>query len=188
MSKKFKMPARSTLKQRSSTINNAFAMSITPYIRPDNSELNDYYKKLKIEENQCAYCLRKGIGSGRDHLKPLVHNGMPTGYITDIHNLVPCCSECNSSKGSKTFEEWYKSSKNIVRLKNFGLSEKNIEEHYETILEFSSNISDPIDFEKILGKELWSEYKKRKEDLNRQLKENQEFCDMLCSKIKKSIK
>lgn len=98
---KYKMPTKSDLKGRTSTISNAFAISITPYIRPSEEDLKDYYKSLGIEEGQCTYCL--GIGNGRDHLKPLVSNGMPTGYITDIHNLVPCCQRRNSSKGSKVF-------------------------------------------------------------------------------------
>lgn len=81
---KYKMPTKSDLKGRSSTISNAFAISVTPFIRPTEEELATYYSLLGIKEGQCAYCL--GDGNGRDHLKPLVNNGMPTGYITDIHN------------------------------------------------------------------------------------------------------
>lgn len=181
MKNKYKMPTRSTLKQRSSTINNAFAMSITPYIRPNDSELENYYNSLKIKEGQCAYCLRDG--NGRAHLKPLVSNGMPTGYITDIHNLVPCCQRCNSAKGSKTFEEWYKSIDNIERLKNIGLTDEIIEERYNAILEFGKNIPSPIDYKKIVGEKLWQEYNDRRVRLNQQLKDDQEFCDTLYSII-----
>ena len=117
---KYKMPTKSDLKGRSSTISNAFAISVTPFIRPTEEELATYYSLLGIKEGQCAYCL--GDGNGRDHLKPLVNNGMPTGYITDIHNLVPCCQKCNSSKGSKSFKAWYKSEENILRLKKQGMN------------------------------------------------------------------
>lgn len=39
MKKSFKMPAKQNLKGRSSTISNAFAISVTPYIRPSEEEL-----------------------------------------------------------------------------------------------------------------------------------------------------
>lgn len=39
----FKMPSKSDLKSRTSTITNAFAIAITPYIKPKNIELNEYY-------------------------------------------------------------------------------------------------------------------------------------------------
>lgn len=35
---------------------------------------------------------------------------MPSGYTDDLWNRVPCCKECNSSKGARTFFEWYSSS------------------------------------------------------------------------------
>lgn len=68
---KYKMPTKSDLKGRSSTISNAFAISVTPFIRPTEEELATYYSLLGIKEGQCAYCL--GDGNGRDHLKPLVN-------------------------------------------------------------------------------------------------------------------
>lgn len=174
----FKMPACQNLKDRISTINNAYATGITPYIRPDNeNEIDQYYKELGVKKNQCAYCL--GEGNGMDHLKPLVKNGMPSGYITDIHNLVPCCSRCNSSKGSKSFEDWYLSDKNIKRLKKLGLDDNKINERYKKICDFEDKIPGPIDYEKIVGKDKWEEYKSRKKKLVKQLEEEQKFLDDL---------
>lgn len=173
----FKMPACQKLKARSSTINNAFANSITPTIKPDCGGLPDYYKKLGIKEEECIYC--GGIGNCADHLKPLVKDGMPTGYITDIHNLVPCCQRCNSSKGSKPFGDWYKSDRNVKRLKDMGKDDEFIEERYKRICDYEECIPSPIDYEKIVGKELWDEYKKRKDNLVKQMNEDQEFLDEL---------
>lgn len=174
----FKMPACQNLKDRISTINNAYATSITPCIRPDNkNEIDQYYKELGVEKNQCAYCL--GEGNGMDHLKPLVEGGMPSGYITDIHNLVPCCSKCNSSKGSKSFKDWYMSDKNKKRLKGLGLDAKKIDERYKKICDFEDKIPGPIDYEKIVGKKKWEEYKDRKDKLVKQLVEEQKFLDDL---------
>jgi len=53
---------------------------------------------------QCAYCGDKA--SEWDHLRPLVKNKKPTGYISEIHNLVPSCGKCNQSKGNKEWKIW----------------------------------------------------------------------------------
>ena len=174
---KYQMPAKANLRGRSSTISNAFAISITPYITPNESEVNDSYKALQIEEGQCAYCLKEG--NGKDHLKPLVRNGMPTGYITSIENLIPTCSACNSSKGAKEFKLWYLSEQNVTRLKNKGLDDSTINERYRIICAYEEKTKGPIDYEEIVGKELWDEYKRRKSDLINKLNEEQEFCDKL---------
>ena len=69
---------------------------------------------------------------------------MPTGYITEIHNLVPCCSACNSLKGKKEFVDWYKSDNNKERLMDEGLTEDDIKKRYEIILEYIKEIGEPI--------------------------------------------
>lgn len=173
----FKMPACQNLKDRVSTINNAYATGITPIIQPTDDELLNYYNELEIKEGECAYC--GGDGNGVDHLKPLVKDGMPTGYITDIHNLVPCCQKCNSSKGSKPFREWYKSDVNLKRLRDLGKDDVFVEERYKKICDYEDKILGPIDYEKIVGEDLWNEYKKRKDILIQQMNEDQEFLDKL---------
>lgn len=179
------MPTKSSLKSRTSTISNAFAMSITPSIRPTKSEIADLYKALQINDGQCAYCL--GKCNSVDHLHPLVTGGNPTGYITNINNLVPCCSSCNSSKGKKAFEDWYLSDKNIARLLAEGLSREQIQDRYEIIVAFAKKADDPLDYKAILGDDLWNEYLKRKDDLNKALQDNQLFCDKLNQIIMKKL-
>ena len=183
---KYKMPTKSDLKGRSSTISNAFAISITPYIVPCEEEVKASYELLQIREGQCAYCL--GEGNAKDHLKPLVKMGLPTGYITAINNLVPCCSQCNSSKGAKTFGEWYLSSDNLARLKKKGLSDSDIEQRFRIISEYESRIEEPLDYESLVGTELWKQYQERKQSLLEHLADDQEFCDMLNSIIMEKIK
>lgn len=183
---KYKMPTKSDLKGRSSTMSNAFAISITPYIVPSEEEVKASYDLLQIQEGQCAYCL--GEGNAKDHLKPLVKMGLPTGYITAINNLVPCCSQCNSSKGAKTFEEWYLSTENLTRLKRKGMSDSDIEQRFRIISEYESHIEEPLNYEELLGAELWEQYQERKQSLLERLNEDQEFCDMLSSIIMGKIK
>lgn len=179
------MPSKSNLKSRSSTISNAFAMSITPYILPDDDQTKSFYDLLEVEEGKCAYCL--GNGNGRDHLKPLVKNGLPTGYITDINNLVPCCQACNSSKGAKDFRNWYKSEKNIKRLHELGLTDEQISNRFDVICNYEDKIGNPIDYQSLVGHEKWEEYKARKTKLIELLNDNQKFCDELSDIIKEKL-
>jgi len=41
-----------------------------------------------------------------DHLRPLVRNRRPTGFISEIKNLVPSCGPCNQSKGAADWKAW----------------------------------------------------------------------------------
>ena len=82
---KFKMPTKSDLKSRTSTISNAFTIAITPYITPSQEEIDKLLQELEVEEGQCVYCLRKA--NATDHFRPLVKDGMPNGYISDIEYI-----------------------------------------------------------------------------------------------------
>lgn len=183
--KTFKLPTKSDLKSRISTINNAFAISITPYIPPQEFEVQAFFKELRLQAGQCAYCL--GNANAMDHIKPLVTNGLPTGYITEIKNLVPCCSACNSAKGAKDFFFWYKSDSNVERLHQNGLSDEQINERFQILSAYIQKVDSPLDYKSILGDELWSEYLRRKEELISLLKDNQEFCDSLNKIIKEKL-
>lgn len=185
---KFKMPSKSNLKSRTSTINNAFAIGITPYLRPDDDLLKAYYDELKIEPCQCGYCMRLGEGKTVDHINPLVISGKPSGYITDINNLIPCCKDCNSKKGGKYFGDWYKSPKNKKRLKSMGLTDQIINERYDIITAYINNhCSKPYDYEKIVGEDKWNEYINRKNKMIALLEEDQKFCDELNELITQEV-
>ena len=185
MSKKFKLPTKSDLKSRTSTISNAFAIAITPYIYPSEEEISSFLMELHLKQGQCAYCL--GKANAMDHVKPLVTNGLPTGYITEIRNLVPCCSACNSAKGAQDFKSWYKSAKNVARLHLEGLTDTQIEERFEIISRYVDKIPQPIDYKTILGDDMWNEYLRRKEEMISLLKDDQVFCDKLNAIIKLKI-
>ena len=182
---KFKLPAKADLKGRTSTISNAFAIAITPYLLPTKEDEKAFWEALEIHEGQCAYCL--GEGNGMDHLKPLVTNGLPTGYITEIKNLVPCCSACNSAKGAKNFKDWYLSDKNLYRLHAKGLSNDIIRKRYDIIEKYIDNIPEPLNYAEILGSELWSEFLKRRQRMIDLLREDQVFCDKLSAIITKDV-
>lgn len=102
-----KMPARIKINSRTSTITNAFFNGILPRINPTDEEVNERLNFLGMNfEKRCVYCGKES--QTWDHLNPLIENRKPTGYFTEINNLVPCCNTCNSSKGNinwKTFLE-----------------------------------------------------------------------------------
>lgn len=63
-------------------------------------------KKLLKCDGRCEYC-EKRTAVTLDHFVPLVKNGRPTEFCNDTWNCIPCCKECNSSKGGRTYEEWF---------------------------------------------------------------------------------
>jgi 5-methylcytosine-specific restriction endonuclease McrA len=52
---------------------------------------------------RCAYCGRAGKMT-KDHIIPRHYGGGDT-----VFNIIPACQHCNSSKGKKSFERWFRS-------------------------------------------------------------------------------
>jgi len=104
------MPTPMKITGRSSSITNSFINSIIPIIVPTNEQVKEALEILGMDHDsfQCAYC--GATASEWDHLRPLVLNKKPTGYISEIHNLVPACGKCNQSKGNKPWHTWITSS------------------------------------------------------------------------------
>ena len=184
--KKYKMPTKSNLKSRISTINNAFVYSIMPWCELSEDDYKSILKKLKIKDNQCAYCLGSN-STTMDHLNGLVKETEPTGFYTEKNNLVPCCSSCNSSKSNKTFEEWYLSEKNIKRLKN-KINLKKMQERYTIITDYmKNNTAQKLDIQNIIGKNYYDYYLKMKEELNEKILEYQLECKKIKEKLDKYV-
>jgi hypothetical protein len=102
----FDPPSPGSIKGRSSSITAAFIQAIVPVVEPTEAEVDEAIRILGMKRGACvcAYC-----GDSRtewDHFRPLVMNQRPTGYITEIANLVPACGKCNQSKGGKPWREW----------------------------------------------------------------------------------
>src|SRR5687767_102420 len=95
----FRMPSVQTMMSRKSSITNAFVNSLIPVIEPSAAEIAEALTILgmTVEDVRCAYC--GDVASEWDHLRPLVVGRRPTGFISEIGNLVPSCGKCNQSKG-----------------------------------------------------------------------------------------
>lgn len=83
-----------------------FVGSILPVKKPNDEELNQALNILgqTKDDIRCVYC--GNAYNQLEHFRPLVKNGRPTGYITEIRNLVPSCGTCNYSKGNSDWKEW----------------------------------------------------------------------------------
>lgn len=103
--------AYSILGRRKTTINHAFASAIAP-----NDDFDD---RLVIEalialgqdpdsDLSCAYC-NQNPAETWDHVFGLVKDQQFSGFGHTIGNLLPCCKQCNSSKGNRNWREFVSS-------------------------------------------------------------------------------
>ncbi len=107
-----------------------------------------------VDRVSCAYC---GDPSTEwDHLLPLVVGQRPTGYISDIHNLVPACGKCNQSKGNKHWREWMLGS---ARLSPTSRQTPDIVERMQRLEEFERWAQPTIfDFAAVVDPTLWEQH------------------------------
>jgi endonuclease I len=113
---------------RTSSITNAFYNGIIPVIEPTEKEIDNVLDILEINKNNVTCCYCGDVATEWDHLRPLIVGKKPTGYISEIANLVPCCGKCNQSKGNKNWEEWINSSAKLSpRIRNVKDINKKIE-------------------------------------------------------------
>ena len=92
--------------------------------------------QVDLNHLTCVYCGRPA--QTWDHLENLVKEGKFNGYGHQIGNLVPCCRDCNSEKGGKSFRSFvtaqarlteFERSELIRRLEAHLALAKPIEEH-----------------------------------------------------------
>ncbi len=141
---------------RSSSITHSFINSIIPVIEPSNQQVKAALEILGMDHDnvQCSYC--GAVASEWDHLRPLVLNKKPTGYISEIYNLVPACGKCNQSKGNKPWDSWMLSEAKLSP-KSRGI--KDIDIRMERLAAYEQwEVPTKIDFEAIVGKEQWAQH------------------------------
>lgn len=146
---------------RSSSITNAFINSIIPVIPPTEEQVREALSILGMTSDNfsCAYC--GSTATEWDHLRPLALNKKPTGYISEIHNLVPSCGKCNQSKGNKPWRQWMLSDAKLSP-KTKGVPD--LEERAQR-LEAYENWCPPtkLDLVLIVGKEVWGKHQQNLE-------------------------
>ena len=67
------------------------------------------------------------------------------------------------------------------------MDDDTIHKRFEVLCSFEDLVPSPLDYEAIVGKELWDEYKSRRVNLIKALNDNQDFCDRLSKTIIEKI-
>jgi hypothetical protein len=180
------MPSVQTMVSRKSSITNAFVNAIIPVVPPTPEEIDEALSILGMEPTdvRCAYCGDKA--TEWDHLRPIVYKQRPTGFISEIANLVPACGKCNQSKRNAHWRTWM--------LSGTGLSPsaRKVADIDARIvrLEAYEQWRSPrkIDFEAIIGPEDWRAYWQLWHDVNEQMRKCQGVADDLRRRVAQAIR
>jgi len=171
---------------RTSSVTNAFVNGIIPCIEPSEKEIKTALDILGLDVNdlRCAYC--GDNVTEWDHFRPLVMNQRPTGYISEIHNLVPACGKCNQSKGNKDWRKWIVSSApkspQTRNIEDLNIKIKRLEkfEKWKKVK--------PLDFEKMVGTKDWDTHWDNHKKILAMMKEHQKHSDHIKKLILKREK
>ncbi len=181
----FQMPSAQTMVSRKSSITNAFVNAVIPAVPPTHDDVEEVLTILGMEPSdvRCVYCGDKA--TEWDHLRPLVVKRRPTGFITEIANLVPACGKCNQSKGNKPWRDWMLSR---AKLSPTGRAVPNVADRVAR-LEAYERWRSPIkvDFESIVGRETWEHYWSLCEAVIDELRRNQQVADSIRARIVEAV-
>ena len=177
---RFAMPKAVRISGRSSSITNAFVNGIIPVVPPTVEQVDEALRILRMEDKVvCAYC--GDTASEWDHLRPLVIGKQPTGYISEIHNLVPACGKCNQSKGNKPWRTWMFSS---ARLSPQTRAVTGLEERVNRLAAYEEwETPTLIDFALVVGHELWDEHWQNHAAILQAMKDAEITVELIRSKI-----
>lgn len=176
----FRMPAAQTLVSRKSSITNAFVSAIIPVVYPSWNDIREAVEILGLNPHdlRCAYCNDRS--TEWDHLRPLVVNRRPTGYVSEIANLVPACGKCNQSKGNKHWREWMLSN---AKWSPTGRGLGSVAERIHRLEAFEQwRIPTKIEFRSVIGDARWDEYWQSCEELVQKMAEIHCIADELKKK------
>jgi hypothetical protein len=182
----FAMPSVQTMVSRKSSITNAFVNAVIPVIQPTVGEIEQALLILEMEPEhvRCAYCGDKS--TEWDHLRPLVLNHRPTGYISEIANLVPACGKCNQSKGNSDWRKWM-----LGKTAKHSPTKRGVADVAGRIARLDTyerwRAPTRIDFEAVLGREEWERYWQLWESVTAELRRCQEVADLLREKIVQAL-
>ncbi len=180
-----KLPVPMSITGRSSSITNAFFNAIIPVIKPSKDDVEEALKILGMEPNdvRCAYC--GGKSTEWDHLRPLIEHQKPTGFITEIANLIPSCGKCNQSKGNSDWFQWMTGSAKLSP------KTQNIPDLEERVARIEQYVKwgkpRRFDFEKIIGPEKWKLHLENWNGVLELLKESQVLAAEIRGIVKKQV-
>jgi hypothetical protein len=159
--------------RRGTTINHAFASAIAPCDPYNEEKVREALLFLGQDpdgELVCIFC--EGKAQTWDHLTSLVKRGELNGFGHQLGNLVPCCKDCNSSKGAKDFSLFVEKFPSIK-------SDRGV--LIEKLKNYSARFSKPLNIQ-LLDKaapEKWNRYNQIKSEIMLLLKEADDLAEHL---------
>ncbi len=178
------LPAPMSVTGRSSSITNAFINAIIPVIEPTEAEELEALRILGMSPNdiRCCYCGDKS--TEWDHLRAIISNQEPTGYITEIANLVPACGKCNQSKGKSYWRTWIEGNAKLSP-KSRGVTD--IKDRVDRLSAYEAwRQPKKIDFAAIVGPEMWQRHRTNWRSVLDLLKASQELASEIRSLVAKA--
>jgi len=178
------MPGLGSITGHTSSITNSFVGAIIPVIDPTEADIAEALAILNMLEDdiRCAYC--GDPATEWDHLRPLVRDKQPTGHISEIGNLVPCCGKCNQSKGNKPWREWILSN---ARMSPATRNTPGLEARIHRLTTYEqTRPRKPLNFRALVGEESWAVYWQNHSNLVAAMKKSQEAADELRRMIQNS--
>lgn len=178
----FRMPRMPTITGRMSAVTNSFVNSIIPRVVPTAVEVKEVLDILGMtpETIECIYC--GDPATEWDHLRPTVKGKRPTGYISEIANLVPACGKCNQSKGNSYWREWMTGPAPLAP------TSRGIEDVEQRILRLQALerrwTIEPVDVEAAVPTELWESYWEKRRALVSLAREAQELAEVVKARVK----
>lgn len=181
----FRMPSVQTMVSRKSSITNAFVNAVIPTVTPTPEEIAEALAilQMSLDDVRCAYCGDRA--TEWDHLRPLVRDRRPTGFISEIANLVPACGKCNQSKGNKPWREWLFST---ARLSPTGRGIAEVEKRAAALDQYERwKQPTQVDFVGILGNDNWEGYWTLCDKVNEELRLSNEVAISLRARVLKAL-
>jgi hypothetical protein len=176
------MPTPVSIAGRSSSITNSFINSIIPVIPPSEEEIVEALTILGMNpaDVRCVYC--GDAATEWDHLRPLVVDQRPTGFISEIGNLVPACGKCNQSKGNKPWRAWMRSS---APRSPCARGIKDIDERVQRLEQYEAwRPSEPVNFRALVGDELWNQHWENWRHLLDAMRSSQELAARIRNRVR----
>jgi 5-methylcytosine-specific restriction endonuclease McrA len=179
------LPSTMTVTGRSSSITNAFVNAIIPVVEPTEAEELEALRILGMspDDIRCAYCGDRA--TEWDHLRAIISNQEPTGFITEIANLVPACGKCNQSKGKTHWRTWMEGKAKLSpRSRGIPDTERRISclQAYE-----AWRIPRKVDFAALAGPEMWQRHRQNWRSVLDLMKKSQELAEEIRSIVAKGV-
>ena len=181
----FRMPTPVSVLGRSSSITNSFINGIIPNRYPTEEDVAEALTVLQLnpDDLRCAYSGDKA--TEWDHLRPLISGQEPTGYISEIQNLVPVCGKCNQSKGNSHWRSWMEGNAKLCPRVRCVLD---IDDRIAR-LEVFEKWREPtrLNIPEMVGAQLWAEYRANWRDLLDAMRQSQVLSQKLKSILSESV-